>query len=677
MAIETGFKSYCWSVGTTSYRTDKFNMNIEKQLKYMKEFRNLPENAGKVWIGNNAFQAEYYLFLKAKGFVKGDAQRPDKDAREKTSGLRDIGLLDDERNLTEAGEELLAIAETGDFSADNLLEIPRDSFVYFRQMIKTCNDVDGKKVRPFVVFLYVISKTKYLTYHEFTYLLPLCVDKRTTDKIIDKILSSRNNTICYEDIILSVLMDMENYRFALYLLQTEPITEELICSIGMNRKSAKYDKGYYALYRLLKEIVFGSSDSADSTDLINSADLVIEFYNATNKIKNSKVGSAWRKYFFQSTARSVMKKKGRAVLNQVPILQAQDKKAFHEEFFKIMHLFKAKATLSDYFDLNRRYFKITDTVLFEDDKVKLDVLPGCYVECIKDRLAEFAFQETDLLEKAVSLEEIHPCLDIKAEVLYRKLSELFGTEVRDTGSARQVIWNERYVRLNRLIDERFSSDALIYLLTCFEERNDDEIRRLVTDNADIPTIFEYVLGIAWYMISGRTGDVLEYMNLSLEADLLPKTHAGGGEADIVWKYEKTSEYPEHTLLIEATLADRGNQRRMEMEPVSRHLGDYRLANPETEVYCIFTAAYLHPNVIADFRGRRYMEYYNSAGKDYIQGMKILPMQTSELKMLLRFRISYPELYTLLEKAYHVEEPAAKWYEENIVQKIKEFPEKVR
>jgi len=660
MANETGFKSYCWSVGTTSYRTDKFNMNIEKQLGYMKEFRNLPENAGKVWTGNNAFQAEYYFFLKAKGFVKGDAPRPDKDAREKTSGLRDIGLLDDERNLTKAGEELLAIAEAGDFSADNLLEIPRDSFVYFRQMIKTCNDVDGKKVRPFVVFLYVISRTKYLTYHEFTYLLPLCVDKQTTDKIIDCILFSRNSTIHYEDIILSVLMDMDNYRQALHLLQTELITEELICNIGMNRKSAQYDRPYYMLYKLLKEIVFENSN------------LVLEFYKATNQIKNTKVGSAWRKYFFQSTSRSVMKKKGRAVFNPVPILQAQDEKTFHEEFFKIMHLFKAKATLSDYFDLNRRYFKITDTVLFEDDKVKLDVLPGCYVECIGGALGEFAFEETDLLPESVSLEEIHPCLKVKEELLYQKLGELFGREVRDIGSARKVIWDERYIRLNKLIDERFSSDVLVYLLTCFEERNDDEIRRLVTDNADIPTIFEYVLGIAWYIISGRKGDVLEYMNLSLEADLLPKTHAGGGEADIVWKYEKTEEYPAHTLLIEATLADGGNQRRMEMEPVSRHLGEYLLANPGTEAYCIFSAACLHPNVISDFRGRRYMEYYNSAGTDFIQGMKILPIQTSELKEILRFHIGYTELYKLLERAYHIGGAAAEWYEENIVQKIKSF-----
>lgn len=59
---------------------------------------------------------------------------------------------------------------------------------------------------------------------------------------------------------------------------------------------------------------------------------------------------------------------------------------------------------------------------------------------------------------------------------------------------------------------------------------------MVTDNADIPTIFEYVLGILWYKTSERHGKILDYMKLSLDADLLPKTHAAGGEADIVYEY---------------------------------------------------------------------------------------------------------------------------------------------
>ena len=88
MVNDIRFKSYCWSIGTTSYRTDNFNMNIERQLALMKEFRRLPANRDKSWSGNNKFQAEYYAFLKEKNFVKGDAPRPDKDAREKTSGLK-------------------------------------------------------------------------------------------------------------------------------------------------------------------------------------------------------------------------------------------------------------------------------------------------------------------------------------------------------------------------------------------------------------------------------------------------------------------------------------------------------------------------------------------------------------------------------------------------------------
>lgn len=654
MPNEIGFKSYCWSIGTTSYRTDNFNMSIELQMKLLKQFRNLPDKKEKVWTGNNAFQTEYYEFLKNNSFIKGDAPRPDKDAREKTSGLRDIGLLDDERNVTAAGEALIRISESEDFFSDNLLEIPKDSFLYFKQLLKTSNDVDGKIVRPFVVFLYIVSKVEYLTYDEFTYLLPLCVDKKTTDMVIDCVKESRKGKMNYEDTILSVLMEMDNYKMALLMLQEKEISEELICNIGINRKSAKYDKPYYRLYKLLNKIVFAKEN------------VVLELYEATKKLTNSKVGSAWRKYFFSSNARSVISRMGLSVLNNVSILKASSTKEFNEEFFKIMHLFKAKATLSDYFDLNRRYFKITDIVLFEDNKVKLDVLPKCYIENIADDLLDIAFKETKLLSKNVELEDIHPCLKIDANRLYQTLGKTLGKSINDKESAHKVIKDERYARFNKLIDDKFDKDTLITLFTHFENRNDDEIRKLVTDNADIPTIFEYVLGVAWYVISDRKGDVLKYMNLSLEADLLPKTHAGGGEADIVWKYEKTEWYPKHTLLLEATLADGSNQRRMEMEPVSRHLGDYCISHPEDEAYCVFVTTNLNINVISDFRARRFMQYYNATGTDYITGMKILPIQTTELKVLLKFDVRYPQIYKMLDKAYNSSEAPKEWYENNIV-----------
>ncbi len=640
---------------TTSYRTDNFNLSIEKQLLLLKQFRSLEENKHKKWENNTAFQTDYYNFLKENDFIRGSAARPDKDAREKTSGLRDIGLLDDERNITEAGLALLAIAESEDFSSDNFLEIPKDSFLYFKQLLKTSNNVEGNIVRPLVVFLYVVNELGYLTNDEFTYLLPLCVDEHTTKSIVESIKKYRDTgKTDFDDVILSVLMEKENYKQALEMLNTEPISEELICDIGINRKSAKYDKPYYILYTLLKKITFSEENIA------------LEFYNATKKLTNSKVGGAWRKYFFSSSARSVISREGLAVLNSVPILNAKTEKRFNEEFFKIMHVFKAKATLSDYFDLNRRYFKITDVILFEDNKVKLDIFPKCYIEIVAEELLNIAFKQTELLPQNVILKDIGSFLDIDIELLYQTLGKTLNTSVTNKEMAQKVIKDERYARFNKLIDEKFDKNTLIRLFDDFESRNDDEIRSLVTDNADIPTIFEYMLGVAWYIISERKGDVLEYMNLSLEADLLPKTHAGGGEADIVWKYEMAYGYPKHTLLIEATLADGQNQRRMEMEPVSRHLGDYRLAHPEEEAYCVFITTFLNNNVISDFRARRFMEYYNNAGTKHITGMKILPIQTSELKTLLRFDVRYSQIYKILDTAYKNEGSPKEWYENSIV-----------
>lgn len=86
----------------------------------------------------------------------------------------------------------------------------------------------------------------------------------------------------------------------------------------------------------------------------------------------------------------------------------------------------------------------------------------------------------------------------------------------------------------------------------------------------------------------------------------------------------------------------------------------------TEAYCVFVTTNLNTNVISDFRARRYMEYYNSDGTEYITGMKILPIQTSELKALLKSGVEYPRIYQILDKAYNSSGAPKEWYEKNIV-----------
>lgn len=642
------YKSFCWSLGTTSFRTKNFNKTIEEQLSLLNEFWILRENQNINWSGNNELQARYYDFMRQKGFVEGNAKNKPKDAREKTSGLVDIGLIDENRKLSDAGKALLHISSENDFSSDNQFQIAKDSFIYLKQLLKTSYTVEGQTVRPFLVLLYLLSKVDYLTLEEYTYLLPLCVGTNETVEIIEGIKKLRTNGTTIDNIIINRLMNMNNYNTALDYFIENDVTESLICEIGLNRKSRQYDKPYFKLYEALYRVFV--EDDIDSLPSV---------YSATKDIK---IGKWWRSYLFDTTSETAIGKFPSDHLKVTLFNGVTGEIEFKKAFFKTMHLFKAKATLSDYLDLNRRYIKTTDIVLFEDDTVKLDVVPQYFFKSVMDQLYSDIFAKSELLYENCSIESISACLVVSDDTIIDGINEELGLSVTTIEAAREALEDNRYQRLQHLIDTKFTDENLLSLLDYFEDRNDTEIRNMVTDNADVPTIFEYVLGILWYKASERQGKILDYMKLSLDADLLPKTHAAGGEADIVYEYCATEAYPEHTLLLEATLADSTNQRRMEMEPVSRHLGRHLIRTGNLNSYCVFATNYLDINVIADFRGRKSMPFYDT--QDYsksVNGMKIIPLQTSELKKIVTNGKTYKELYPMFEEAFNSTLPPHEWY----------------
>lgn len=650
------YKSFCWSLGTTSFRTKNFNKTIEEQLSLLDEFWKLEENKSKSWSGNKDLQTRYYDFMQSKDFVEGNAGNKPKDAREKTSGLVDIGLIDDGRKLSNAGKALLKITSENDFSSDNQFQIAKDSYIYLKQLLKTYYNVDGHTVRPFMVLIHLLNKFDYLTLDEYTYLLPLCIGETETNEIIDGISKLRCRNISIDEIIVNRLMGMLNYKTALDYFIDNEVTEELICEIGLNRKSRQYDKSYFKLYQALHRVF-----------VLNDIDNLISVYDATRDIK---IGKWWRNYLFDTTSENAISNHPVAHLKTTLFNEVEDENTFKIAFFKIMHLFKAKATLSDYLDLNRRYIKTTDVVLFEDDTIKFDIVPKHFFKSVAAKLYQDAFTSSELLYEDCDMPEISECLIVDDDTIVAGINEELGINVSDMQSARAALEDTRYQRLQHLIDTKFTDDKILSLLDCFETRNDDEIRSMVTDNADVPTIFEYVLGILWYKASERHGKILDYMKLSLDADLLPKTHAAGGEADIVYEYEATEYYPEHTLLLEATLADSTNQRRMEMEPVSRHLGMHLIRSGNMNSYCVFATNYLNINVISDFRSRKTTPFYDP--QDYsksVAGMKIIPLQTSELKKIVSNGKTYKELYPLFEAAFNSTLLPHEWYESCINERM--------
>ena len=651
------YQSFCWVIGTTSFRTAKLNLKIEAQLLLLDEFYNevIKESS---WNWNNELQEKYYDFMKDRAFLTGEAKRKDKDAREKTSGLVDIGLITEDRLITEAGRELLKITSDGIFEMNNVFNINRDSFVYLKQLLKTSIDVNGNIVRPFIAVIKCLTELNFLSYDEFTYFVPLIRDDESAKQIISDIKLYREGKIAPEEIIYKRLMQMDNYKLAEEEFIASDVDENLICLVGMNRKSRSYDKPYYKLYENLKKVFL--DDRNDYESLLNAA-----------KNINQKPGTLWRSLLFKTTNIGVIRKNGKSSIHkQCPFINCKNETELKEVFFKYLHVFKAMATLSDYFDLNRRYFNITDTLIFEDRMTKLDMIPKYYFKKIIDVLYTETFSRDDNLRADVELETISKAFKLDVSKVYAALSKDLGITIKSPEQAATYVNDERYRRFNVLIDKKFNDSVLVELLNCFEKRDDKRIEELVTDEAAIPTIFEYILGIIWYKVSERQGNILDFMKLSLEANLLPKTHAAGGYADIIYEYEACTSYPKHSLLLEATLADGNNQRRMEMEPVSRHLGDYRIRFNNPFDYSLFVSTYLDKNVISDFRYRKIIPY--TRDEETITGMKIISMDTDSLKTIIENKVKYKYLYEVFDKYHEMPLETVDWHDGMIKEATGEY-----
>lgn len=651
------YQSFCWVIGTTSFRTAKLNLKIEAQLILLDEFYNEVIKKSS-WNWNNELQEKYYDFMKDRAFLTGEANRKDKDAREKTSGLVDIGLITEERLITDAGRELLRITSSGDFETDNVFNINRDSFIYLKQLLKTSIEVSGNIVRPFIAVVKCLVELEFLSYDEFTYFVPLIRNDESAKQIISDIKLYRDGKILLEEIIYKRLMQMENYKLAQEEFIASDVDENLICLVGMNRKSRSYDKPYYKLYEKLKKVFLDGENIYES--LLNSA-----------KNINQKPGALWRSLLFKTSNISVVRKNGKSSIHkQCPFINCKNEIELKEVFFKYLHVFKAMATLSDYFDLNRRYFNITDTLIFEDRMIKLDMIPKYYFKEIIDVLYTETYSRDNNLRTDASLETISEAFELDISKVYAALSKDLGITIKGPDQAATYVNDERYRRFNTLIDKKFNDSVLIELLNCFETRDDKRIEEIVTDEATIPTIFEYVLGIIWYKVSERQGNILDFMKLSLEANLLPKTHAAGGYADIIYEYEACTSYPKHSLLLEATLADGNNQRRMEMEPVSRHLGDYRIRYNNPFDYSLFVSTYLDKNVISDFRYRKIIPY--TRDEETITGMKIISMDTESLKKIVENKVKYKYLYEVFDKYHEMPLETVDWHDGMIKEATGEY-----
>lgn len=74
-----------------------------------------------------------------------------------------------------------------------------------------------------------------------------------------------------------------------------------------------------------------------------------------------------------------------------------------------------------------------------------------------------------------------------------------------------------------------------------------------------------------------------------------------------------------------------------------------------------------------------MPYYSSDGTRSVNGMKIIPCNTEEIKTIIQRGITYAQLYRIFEEAHQANTAPNLWYEQEIKNKLQEeiYGDKIR
>ena len=119
------FQTYSWVIGTTSFRVSELKYKIEKQLLILNEFQESIKKTS--WQEQ---QGDYFdsLVENELASYKINIKDREKEARQISSSLEYIGLVNKDRILQQTAYELLKILRKGKFNYNNIFGVRDDSF---------------------------------------------------------------------------------------------------------------------------------------------------------------------------------------------------------------------------------------------------------------------------------------------------------------------------------------------------------------------------------------------------------------------------------------------------------------------------------------------------------------------------------------------------------------------
>ena len=650
------------SLGNTGARLSDPRATYVKILNALVEFRKQNKN----W--ENKDQAEFGKLLGELEIfdIKTDNKvSSDKDVRVKTAFIDDFGFTTEKKIVTSAGKELLENSNSFD---TNEFDISKESFTYLKQFLKyQQNDFE---VFPLLSLIYaIIEFDNELPIDFVTYVWS---GSQTKKELIDNIKNYKKYSD-YKETVYQSVTNSENTKivaknathfFATHSIADKKELKELLYVILPHGKGNSFKDKTITLfhdiysYWLNKEIWNEAKKKKFIQDKLKSRhkdisskklSYYLESLFDTTALNNS---SDWKQIidFFENTSLISSVNEENFVVN-----------------FHVLYMFIKKLSLcEEYRDLNTRHLKLLDIFVFEYRKIKLDLVFWYLFKSVKDDLLKV--KPLPQNEYRIKLEasqsnigDIYNFLKINVTELSKQIATDFP-EVKKLGLQNFAL-KKKEERLLELVNTVFTKENIIKIFENIYPRKDNQIRKLIKEwyqdyEATIPALFEYLLGISFYWLSEKKVRISDILNSGLDANLLPKTHTAGGQADIVVRC-KGKDY-----LIEATLSDNDGQRKMEAEPVPRHLAKHILeVNPNS--LALFVAGQLDRNNLVVLRNYKYSHWYYS-DEDSVETMNILPLSVSNMIYLLKHETDFNKLENKFETVLNSEtKDGFKWYTNEI------------
>ena len=646
-------KDSVMNLGDTSFRRknllDDYKIMLQGITEQLEEWSTKNSSqmtfyqyVAKSGLINDTFYGDYYSFISDKfeesifekyknkkevtdykSLVKYFILEQKKRGRTYTNALVKIGLVDGKRKITAVGESLLD-GDTKQDDIEKLFNLSTDNIIFLRQLLKLrVYEFEGKNyIYPFRMGIYLLSKFDDIPQKEFCTILSLIRAGKTDEEyreILDKYKLVKSKNMSFGQYVSRYIQE-ENLEIKFE--EKYRISKEKFEKYFLNRKSKDKIEDYFEFYEI-------------SLDFFENRNL--EIYKKLEKISKKdsiKKAFGYNKvpFKFCKTLKEFFEE------NKETMFEAKNIEEFNKLFYELFRDSKNYDLIFEYNDMTIRTFNLSGIISFENGLVNLS-----YKWLSKNIFSEIIGMKKlnnevvkDNFHKNISFSEIFDLSEERIESFIEKLRK--ENNIPKEISIFEYFSNKIDKDFEKKLEERFSNDKVCSILNLFKNReNDEKISKEVTDNAKIPTIFEYMLAIAWHRISNKEFNLKKSLKLSLDGDGFPLSHAPGGDGDII------AEYSDFDVMLEATLMDKNTQKRGELEPVIRHTANLTIKNMEEnkKTYTFFVANELDINVINIFRATSQIQLQSTQNREkYTNGIKIYSLTIDKIIYLLENNINY-------------------------------------